>query len=304
MCFCLLSTALHLAPAAARLLQPPHTHPFACTLPPSPPLSLTPHPARRHRERPRHRGAPPVHPRGVHDRAGPLPGSPVLPLRGLRVCPAHHGGQRHPRPRPRRRCGALVAGRQAGWQAGRRCACCMCVLSMGCAGAPPWLRSARLPRRARAPPGDLQPPAHLRTYHPPPPADIDDYVFEPCGYSMNGVDGGTFSTVHITPEEGFSYASFELCGYAPGDVNAGGCCWQGVCGAGGVGCWGGGGAGCWLLGAGRWRACWQQRRQLRQFPPGLLPIGRSPSADPSPPLLPPLPLPLPSPCSRAGGARV
>jgi S-adenosylmethionine decarboxylase len=39
---------------------------------------------------------------------------------------------------------------------------------------------------------------------------------------MNGVEGGTFSTVHITPEEGFSYASFEICGYAPGDVNAGG----------------------------------------------------------------------------------
>jgi S-adenosylmethionine decarboxylase len=57
---------------------------------------------------------------------------------------------------------------------------------------------------------------------PSPPADIDDYVFEPCGYSMNGVEGGTFSTVHITPEEGFSYASFEICGYAPGDVNAGG----------------------------------------------------------------------------------
>ena len=41
---------------------------------------------------------------------------------------------------------------------------------------------------------------------------IDDYVFEPCGYSMNGTCGGEFSTIHITPEEGFSYASFEVCG--------------------------------------------------------------------------------------------
>ncbi|PSC69452.1 ornithine decarboxylase [Micractinium conductrix] len=53
-----------------------------------------------------------------------------------------------------------------------------------------------------------------------PDASIDDYVFEPCGYSMNGVEAGTFSTIHITPEDGFSYASFEICGYSPEDVNA------------------------------------------------------------------------------------
>ena len=41
---------------------------------------------------------------------------------------------------------------------------------------------------------------------------IDDYVFEPCGYSMNGTCDGEFSTIHITPETGFSYASFEICG--------------------------------------------------------------------------------------------
>lgn len=41
---------------------------------------------------------------------------------------------------------------------------------------------------------------------------IDDYIFEPCGYSMNGISGSEFSTIHITPEEGFSYASFEVCG--------------------------------------------------------------------------------------------
>lgn len=44
-------------------------------------------------------------------------------------------------------------------------------------------------------------------------AEIDDFVFEPCGYSMNGCDGKGFSTIHVTPEEGFSYASLELTGY-------------------------------------------------------------------------------------------
>ena len=39
--------------------------------------------------------------------------------------------------------------------------------------------------------------------------DVDDYVFEPCGYSMNGLCGDEYSTVHITPEAGFSYCSVE-----------------------------------------------------------------------------------------------
>ncbi|XP_008196912.1 S-adenosylmethionine decarboxylase proenzyme isoform X1 [Tribolium castaneum] len=46
---------------------------------------------------------------------------------------------------------------------------------------------------------------------------IDDFLFEPCGYSMNGVtknitaemSDGCYMTIHITPEPEFSYVSFE-----------------------------------------------------------------------------------------------
>ncbi|CAH1116296.1 unnamed protein product [Phaedon cochleariae] len=39
---------------------------------------------------------------------------------------------------------------------------------------------------------------------------IDDFLFEPCGYSMNGVTkNGCYMTIHITPEPDFSYVSFE-----------------------------------------------------------------------------------------------
>lgn len=46
-----------------------------------------------------------------------------------------------------------------------------------------------------------------------PGAIIDDYVFDPCGYSMNGIDRSGFITIHITPEKGFSYASVEISGH-------------------------------------------------------------------------------------------
>jgi S-adenosylmethionine decarboxylase proenzyme len=49
-----------------------------------------------------------------------------------------------------------------------------------------------------------------------PNAIIDDYVFDPCGYSMNGIDGAGLITIHITPEDGFSYASVELSGFEEG----------------------------------------------------------------------------------------
>nr|ABY55855.1 S-adenosylmethionine decarboxylase 2 [Solanum lycopersicum] len=46
-----------------------------------------------------------------------------------------------------------------------------------------------------------------------PESNICDFDFDPCGYSMNAVEGSAISTIHITPEDGFSYASFEAVGY-------------------------------------------------------------------------------------------
>ncbi|CAH9129870.1 unnamed protein product [Cuscuta epithymum] len=45
--------------------------------------------------------------------------------------------------------------------------------------------------------------------HINPNSIICDFAFHPCGYSMNGIDNDCYSTVHVTPEDGFSYASYE-----------------------------------------------------------------------------------------------
>ncbi|CAM8880640.1 unnamed protein product [Rhodiola kirilowii] len=46
-----------------------------------------------------------------------------------------------------------------------------------------------------------------------PGSQICDFEFDPCGYSMNSIEELAISTIHVTPEDGFSYASFEAVGY-------------------------------------------------------------------------------------------
>eukprot|EP00054_Salpingoeca_dolichothecata_P013743 m.76855 g.76855 ORF g.76855 m.76855 type:complete len:363 (+) comp20630_c0_seq1:289-1377(+) len=42
-----------------------------------------------------------------------------------------------------------------------------------------------------------------------PSAIIDEHLFDPCGYSMNGLYGEYYFTIHVTPQNEFSYVSFE-----------------------------------------------------------------------------------------------
>ncbi|CAM9940646.1 unnamed protein product [Scytosiphon promiscuus] len=42
-----------------------------------------------------------------------------------------------------------------------------------------------------------------------PGAVVDDFAFDPCGYSMNAILYDSYYTIHVTPEESCSYASFE-----------------------------------------------------------------------------------------------
>ncbi|KAK1310983.1 S-adenosylmethionine decarboxylase proenzyme [Acorus calamus] len=54
-----------------------------------------------------------------------------------------------------------------------------------------------------------------------PGSAICDFEFDPCGYSMNSIEGDAISTIHVTPEDGFSYASFEAMGYSDKEVDLG-----------------------------------------------------------------------------------
>lgn len=47
---------------------------------------------------------------------------------------------------------------------------------------------------------------------------VDDYLFEPMGYSLNAIKGTKYYTIHVTPQKIGSYVSFETNG-VEGDAN-------------------------------------------------------------------------------------
>lgn len=48
---------------------------------------------------------------------------------------------------------------------------------------------------------------------------IDDFMFEPCGYSLNAIDGPYYYTIHVTPEKIGNYTSFETDSQPPEKQN-------------------------------------------------------------------------------------
>ena len=49
--------------------------------------------------------------------------------------------------------------------------------------------------------------------------DLDDYLFDPPGYSLNACRDDEYWTVHVTPDEIGSYASIETNHRLPGDLD-------------------------------------------------------------------------------------
>ncbi len=49
-------------------------------------------------------------------------------------------------------------------------------------------------------------------------AKVDDFSFEPYGYSMNAIWNQNYYSIHVTPQEQCSYASFELGSTASGSA--------------------------------------------------------------------------------------
>lgn len=47
---------------------------------------------------------------------------------------------------------------------------------------------------------------------------VDDFIFDPMGYSLNGVKGREYYTIHVTPQQHCSYASFETNHFFEGDL--------------------------------------------------------------------------------------
>lgn len=57
--------------------------------------------------------------------------------------------------------------------------------------------------------GTIRPESLNEVYEKLPGYKIDEFFFEPCGYSMNGINEGNYETIHVTPEGSCSYLSFE-----------------------------------------------------------------------------------------------
>ena len=57
--------------------------------------------------------------------------------------------------------------------------------------------------------GNVRPNSLNEVYEKLPGYKIDEFFFEPCGYSMNGIKDDKYETIHVTPEGSCSYISFE-----------------------------------------------------------------------------------------------